>query len=157
MLSIGAFVLQTLGSLGEPANIIQQYTGKRSQRPELRLTEGQGRIGETSRRWNQVDMRGGNRGLEYCAPSSYHTAGAKFVLNGFEFLKTGKIRASWGKCSNNKFSRISSQWKVLNLFPFLKQPEVVQSQDVELLNKWVVRLETVLFGLKSKNKKQGVA
>lgn len=70
--------------------------------------EGQGRIGETSRRWNQVDMRGGNRGLEYCAPSSYHTAGAKFVLNGFEFPKTGKIRASWGKCSNNKFSRISS-------------------------------------------------
>lgn len=35
--------------------------------------------------------------------------------------------------------------------------EVVQSQDVELSNKWVVKLETVPFELKSENKKQGVA
>lgn len=35
--------------------------------------------------------------------------------------------------------------------------EVIQSQEIELLSKWVVRLETIAFGLKSKNKKQGTA
>ena len=42
-----SFCSITLGSLGEPATV--QYTGKRSQRPELELycSKGQGRIGET--------------------------------------------------------------------------------------------------------------
>lgn len=39
----------------------------------------------------------------------------------------------------------------------LETPPVFQSQDVELSSKWVVRLETVPFGLKSKNKKHSVA